>query len=104
MKPFLFATVGLLLLLAPLWTLFGFVTVPEYRTGGIADYRAALISGVTLYGGVFAGALIGEHFKTRLSAPVFRRVFVAGLVGAMCAITLAVIGSFLIEFVATRRI
>ena len=45
MKAYLAIVVGLLLLLAPLWTLSGFVTLPEYRTGTMADYLLLLFLG-----------------------------------------------------------
>lgn len=93
---------GLALLLAPLWTLSGFVTAPEYRTGTITDYRAALVSGLTLYSGVVLGVLISQRFKTR-GAPAFRRVFIAGVAGAMAAITLVLITSFVSEPAYTGR-
>ena len=105
MKPYLAAVIGLFLLLAPLWTLSGFVTVPEHRTGGIADYQAALVSGLTLYGGVFVGIFISERFKSRRGAsPAFRRIFLAGIAGAMVAVTLALVVSFLAQLVSTGRL
>ena len=104
MKPYLAAALGLFLVLAPLWTLSGFVTVPEFRTGTIADYQVALISGVTLYGGVFVGVLIGECFKTRWSVSGIRRIFVAGIAGATAAITLAIVAYFLTALVSTGRL
>ena len=103
MKTYLAVALGILLLLAPLWTLSGFVTVPEYRTGGIRDYQTALVSGFTLYGGVLVGVLLGESFKDRWNVPAFGRIFLAGIGGAMGAITLALIASFLIELVTTGR-
>ena len=104
MKTYLAATLGIVLLLAPLWTLSGFVTVPEYRTHSIAYYQVALISGLTLYGGVLVGVLLSERFKTRWSVPVFRRVFLSGIAGAMGAITIALIASLLAELVSTGRL
>ena len=104
MKTYLLVAVGIALLLAPLWTLSGFVTVPEYRTGSIRDYQTALISGLTLYGGVLAGVLLGERFKRRWSLPAFRRIFLSGLAGAMGAITMALLASFLAELVSTGRL
>lgn len=95
---------GVVLLLAPLWTLSGFVTVPEHRTGTFDDYQAAVVSGVTLYGGVLIGVLLGERFKAQWSFPRRRRIFLAGMVGAMGAITLALIASFLIELASTGRL
>jgi hypothetical protein len=59
MKSYLAMPLGLLLLLAPLWTLSGFVTVPEYRTDTFADYQMAVLSALTLYGGVLVG---GSHW------------------------------------------
>jgi hypothetical protein len=104
MKTYFAAAFGIVLLLAPLWTLSGFVTVPEYRTGSIADYQLALISGLTLYGGVLVGVLLSERFKTRWSVPAFRRIFLTGIAGAMGAITVALIVSFLTELVSTGRL
>ena len=104
MKTYLAAAVGIVLLLAPLWTLSGFVTVPEYRTGSIRDYQAALVSGLTLYGGVLVGVLLSERFKGRWNVPVFRRIFLAGIAGAMGAITLALVASFLSELASTGKL
>ena len=105
MKAYLVIALGLAMVLAPLWTLSGFVTVPEYRTGTIADFSMALISGATLYGGVFAGVLVSRRFKLQLhgAAPV-RTTFIAGMAGAMGAITLALIIAFLMELVTTGRL
>ena len=104
MKAYLAIVVGLLLLLAPLWTLSGFVTLPEYRTGTMADYSAALISGITLYGGVFVGVLVSWLKTRRNGPPSFKTTSVAGISGAMGAITLAIIASFLIELISTGRL
>jgi hypothetical protein len=104
MKSYLAVAVGLLLLVAPLWTLSGFVTVPEYRTGTFADYQTAVVSALTLYGGVFLGVLIGECFKARRSRPVFRRIFVAGIIGAMVGATIGLIASLALELVSTGRL
>lgn len=96
---------GLAMLLAPLWTLSGFVTVPEYRTGTISDYDNALISGATLYGGVLVGVLVGRRFKfPQRSSGVIRKTFVAGMAGAMGAITLALGVAFLMELILTGRL
>ena len=104
MKSYLAMALGLVLLLLPLWTLSGFVVVPQYRTGSIADYQAALISGLTLYGGVSAGVLVSECFRTRRAVPAFRRIFVAGVAGAMGAITLALLAWAAGQLVFTGRI
>ena len=104
MKSYLAMALGLLLLIAPLWTLSGFVTVPEYSTGTFADYQMAVLSALALYGGVFVGVLIGERVKPRRLMPAFRRIFVAGIVGALGAITLALIVSFGVELVSTGRL
>ena len=104
MKSYLAVALGVILLLAPLWTLAGFVTVPEYRSGTFADYQVAVLSALTLYGGVFVGVLIGERVKPRRLMPAFRRIFVAGIIGAMGAITLALIVSFGSELVSTGRL
>lgn len=104
MKSFLAIVLGLLLLLAPLWTLSGFVTVPEYRTGTFADYQAAVISGLTLYGGVLAGVVLSQRFKRRPNVPAFRKTFIAGIAGAMGAITLGLIAWALNQLISTGRI
>lgn len=104
MKAFLTAALGVVLLLAPLWTLSGFVTAPEYRTGSIHDYQTALISGVTLYGGVFIGVLINERVMARSTPPNLRRIFVAGVAGAMGAITLGLILWAVSQLVSTGRV
>lgn len=91
MKSYLAMAFGVILLLAPLWTLSGFVTLPEYRTGTIADYQGALVPGVTLYGGVLVGILISERFKARTNLSSFSRIFLAGVAGAMGAITVGLI-------------
>lgn len=105
MKAYLAIIVGLALLLAPLWTLSGYVTLPEYRTGTIADYSQALISGATLYGGVLVGVLFGRrHIPPRPGRSPFRRTFIAGMAGAMVAITLALGIAFLMELITTGRL
>lgn len=105
MKAYLAIIVGLVSLVAPLWSLSGFVTVPQYRTGTIADFAIALIAGATLYGGVFAGVLVGQRYRSRRDGPVpFRAIFVPGMVGAMAAITLALIASALSQWISTGRI
>ena len=96
---------GLAMLLAPIWTLSGYVIVPEYRTGTIADYSMALISGATLYGGVLVGVLVGRRFKfPQRRSGVIRKTFVAGMAGAMGAITLALVVAFLMELILTGRL
>lgn len=105
MKAYLAIILGIALLLAPLWTLSGFVTAPEYRTGTIADYDNALISGATLYGGVLLGVLVSRRRKPRGNGPVpFKTIFVAGIAGAMGAVTLGLLAGFLIELVSTGRL
>src|SRR5215203_7048655 len=105
MRSYLAIILGLALLLAPLWSLSGFVTVPEYRTGTIADYSSALIAAATLYGGVLAGVLVIRRYKSRrnTSGP-FRTIFLAGVAGAMGSITLALIAAFLAELISTGRL
>jgi hypothetical protein len=49
------------------------------RSAAVRDYQAALISGVTLYGGVFVGVLISERFKPRWSMPLYNASFLADL-------------------------
>jgi len=104
MKGYLAIALGFVLLMAPLWFLSGFAVVPEYRTGTIADFAAPLIAGATLYSGVFGGALVSRRYQPQRyrSAP-FRSVFIAGMAGAMVAITLALIISFLSQFISTGR-
>jgi hypothetical protein len=105
MKAYIAIIVGFISLLAPLWTLSGFVTVPQYRTGTIADFATALIAGATLYGGVFAGVLFSQRYRSRRDAPApFRTIFVAGMVGAMAAITLALMASALSQLISTGRV
>ena len=105
MKSNLAIVLGLALLLAPLWTLSGFVTVPEYRTGTIEDYSSAIIAGVTLYGGVLLGVLIGRRLdKQRKGTAPFRTVFISGMAGAMAAITIGLAASFLSELISTGRL
>ena len=98
MKAYLAIGFGLALLLAPLWTLSGFVPVPEYRTGTIDDLVLPLIAGVTLYGGVLAGVLTVWRLKRR---PGFKAIFMAGMAGSMGAITLTLIVAFLVKLVTT---
>jgi hypothetical protein len=104
MKAYLAIGLGIALLLAPLWTLSGFVIVPEYRTGTIADFALALGAGATLYGGVLAGSLVGRRRKARTGFARFKAIFVAGMVGAMGAITLVLLAAALIELMSTGRI
>lgn len=105
MKAYFAIVMGLALLLAPLWSLSGFVTAPEYRTGTIGDYSSALIAGATLYCGVLVGVLVRRRYKWQLngSGP-FKTTFVAGMAGAMVAITLVLLAVFLIELVSTGRL
>jgi hypothetical protein len=105
MKAYLAIVLGLALLLAPLWSLSGFVTAPEFRSGTLADYSFALTVGFTLYGGVFMGVLLGRRYKFPGNFPVpFRRTFIAGVAGAMSAITLALAAGLLSELAATGRL
>ena len=105
MKAYLAIVSGLALLLAPLWSLSGFVTAPQYRTGTIADYDNAIIAAATLYGGVLAGVLIGRRYQSKQNGPgLFRPTFKAGMVGAMGAITIALLISFVGDLVSTGRL
>lgn len=105
MKAILALIAGVLSLLAPLWFLSGFVPVPEYRTGTLSDYRTAIGAGVTLYGGVFAGIFVGRRLTAnRDKDGSARGMFFAGMAGAMMAITLAIVGSFLSDWISTGRI
>lgn len=105
MRGFLAIVFGIALLVAPLWTLSGFVVVPEYRTGTIADYSSALIASATLYGGVLAGVLVGRRYQAEENGiDRFKTIFVAGMIGAMAAITLVLVGAALVQLVSTGRI
>ena len=104
MKAYLAIGLGLAFFLAPLWTLSGFVTVPQYRTGTISDYATALIAGAALYGGVLVGVLVRRRYNYQRNKPVrFKTIFVAGMAGAMGAITLGLAAAFLSELVSTGR-
>lgn len=105
MKAYLSIVLGLALLLAPLWSLSGFVTAPEHRTGTLSDFDTAVISGVTLYGGVLMGVLFTRRHRSRYKRPIpFRTTFLAGMVGAMGAITLALLAGFLNDLISTGRL
>jgi hypothetical protein len=104
MKTYLAIALGLALLLAPLWSLSGFVTVPEFRSGTVADYSSALIASATLYGGVLVGVLVSRPFKSRHKPVGFRTTFTAGMAGAMGAITLALFVTFVSELITTGRL
>jgi hypothetical protein len=105
MKAYLAIALGFVLLLAPLWTLSGYVTVPEYRTGTLDDYWTALISGVTLYGGVLVGILVGRRYRARQNgATGFKTTFMDGMAGAMAAITVGLVIAFLGELITTGRL
>ncbi len=106
MKPFVAMVIGALLLLAPLrWLLAVLVPVPEYRTGTFSDFAPAIIAGVTLYAGVFVGVLIGKRLAAQRGEVVSSgTVFVAGMAGAIVAMTLAVSGWALSQWVSTGRI
>lgn len=104
MKSYLAAVLGLVLFLAPLWTLSGFVTVPEYRTGTIADYQGALVSGLTLYGGVLIGVMLSRRLGTGVNGPAFGKIFLGGIAGAMGAITLGLIAWALVQLLSSGRI
>lgn len=105
MKAYLAIGVGLALFLAPLWTLSGFVTVPQYRTGTISDYATALVAGAALYGGVLVGVLAGRRYRDQRNRPVrFKAIFLAAMAGAMGAITLGLAVVFLSELASTGRL
>jgi hypothetical protein len=105
MKTYLAIALGFVLLLAPLWTLSGYVTFPEYRTGTIDDDWTALISGITLYGGVMVGILVGRRYRARqIGATGFRTTFMDGMAGAMAAITVGLVIAFLGELITTGRL
>ena len=100
MKAILMVVIGLALFLAPLWTLSGFAIVPEYRTGTLTDFALPLIMGGTLYGGVLVGILIGRRFHRRS----IQGIFLAGMLGAAAAITLALVIAFVQELLSTGRL
>lgn len=105
MKAYFAIGLGLALLVAPLWTLSGYVVVPEYRTGTIADFKSAIVAGATLYGGVLGGVLIGRRYKlARFGGGPFKTTFMAGMAGAMAAITVALVLAFLMELISTGRL
>lgn len=105
MKAYFAIVLGLVLLLAPLWSLSGFATAPEYRTGTITDYSIALTAGATLYCGVLVGVLVGRRSKGRLNGGgPLQSTFIAGMAGAMVTITLVLFAVFLIELISTGRL
>lgn len=105
MKAYLRIALGIALLVAPLWTLSGFETASDYRTGTMADYSGALGAGFTIYGGVLVGILVSRWYDSkRSSQALFKSTFIAGVSGAMAAITLFLIGGFLVELASTGRL
>lgn len=105
MKPLLAMLTGIASLVAPFWFFAGMVPVPEYRTGTISDLTPALVAGTTLYGGVLAGLFLSGHLAGRRNkAASLRSDFVAGIAGAMVAITVAIVVYYLIELVTTGRL
>jgi len=105
MKQLFAMLVGIAALVAPLWFFAGMVPVPEYRTGTVSDLTAALVAGATLYGGVLAGVFLSGHLAERQGKPTsLRSTFVAGVGGAMVAITVVIIAYYLKELVTTGRL
>lgn len=105
MKGYLIIALGVALLLVPLWILSGFVTAPDYRTGTISDYSSALSAIFTLYGGVLVGVLVSRWCDSQQSSRApFKSIFVAGIFGAMGAISSYLVGTFLIELASTGRL
>lgn len=103
MKTYLAMALGILLLLGPLWFLAGLVPVPAYRTGTLSDLAPAIIAGITLYTGAFAGMLIGNRLLGRDRLASFRALFISGMAGVMVAITLAVTAWAVIQWATTGR-
>ncbi|HKX92435.1 MAG TPA: hypothetical protein VJM15_08440 [Sphingomicrobium sp.] len=99
MKPLVAMIFGLLSFAAPVWFLAGLVRAPQFRTGTIEDFRAAIVTGVTLYGGVLVGVLIARRRKKGIGA-----TFAAGVAGAMAAITLGLLISAVSQLASTGRI
>lgn len=102
MKAFGAMLAGIIAILMPLRFLSGLVVVPQYRTGTIADFMPAIVAGATLYGGVLLGVLIGRRWMARPES--FRTTVVAGVAGAMAAITVVIVGSALGDLVTMGRI
>lgn len=104
MKSFFAMTIGVLLLLTPLWFLAGLLPVPDYRKGTISDFVPAIVAGVTVYMGVFVGALIGKRLLGQDKVAPFRTLFISGMGGAMVAITSSLAGWAIIQWATTGRI
>ena len=102
MKAFGAMLAGIIAILMPLRFLSGLVVVPQYRTGTIADFMPAIVAGAALYGGVLLGVLFGRRLMARPDS--FRTTVVAGVAGAMAAITVVIVGSALSDLVTTGRI
>ncbi len=102
MKQVLAMIVGVLLLLAPLQFIWGFRPVPEYRTGTFDDFATVIAIGATLYGGVLAGIFALWRMEPKLQTRMTgRAIFMAGMVGAMLAILLALLIAFASQWLST---
>ena len=106
MKRVLAIIVGVLLFLAPLWSLWGMmVPVPEYRTGTFADLVPLLRAVAILYGGVAAGIFALSRLEPKLRTGMTgRAIFMAGIAGAMLAILLALAGWAIVQWLTTGRV
>ena len=83
--------VGLLLVLAPIWLLFGFtVPVKRYRTGSFEDYAGLLRACITLYAGSAFGLVMlwlrGEPWRRS-------HIIVVAAVGAVIGALIAIVRS-----------
>src|SRR5882724_977776 len=97
--------VGVLLLVAPLMWLSSLIPVPEYRTGTFEDLQFPVTAGVTLYGGVLAGASILWRLKAGRGASMNgQAVLFAGWIGALTAIGVALAIWALHEWLSTGRV
>jgi hypothetical protein len=94
MKRLLAVAVGTALVLVPLH--FFYVTtvpVPQYQTGTAADYRYAIMAALMIYGGTAFG-IVGVWWLSRRRGDAIdgRRVFQAGVYGAIGTISLVMVG------------
>ena len=104
MKQLTALIVGTLLILAPLWSLWGMtVPVPQYRTGTFADLVPLLTAVATLYGGVAAGIFALSRLKPR-TGMTGKAILVAGIGGALAAILVALAGWAVVQWLTTGRV
>jgi hypothetical protein len=105
MKRLVLGVVGAVLLWAPGWWLFPVVVpVPEYRTGAFfTDYAAAIASYLALYGGAASGILV-LWWRIGGTRPLDGGgVFLAGVLGALGALTVVLLGQPIARWVTTGR-